>query len=67
MDEQDNFQQELTELEKELLSLEGKLDDIISEVDNQDQLFLQRIKKRKLLIKNRISFLQSIMFPNVIA
>jgi hypothetical protein len=54
----------------ELKSEHRDLDDIIARVqDSQpfDQLQLQRLKKRKLLLKDQIAQLESRLLPDIIA
>jgi hypothetical protein len=46
------------------------LDDVIARLSEQapfDQLQLQRLKKRKLLLKDQISKLESELLPDIIA
>ncbi|MGC2524420.1 MAG: DUF465 domain-containing protein [Stellaceae bacterium] len=46
------------------------LDDVIARLSEQapfDQLQLQRLKKRKLLLKDQISQIQSELLPDIIA
>ncbi len=46
------------------------LDDVIARLSERvpiDQLQLQRLKKRKLLLKDRISKLESELLPDIIA
>ena len=57
----------------ELKKLEQEHQDLNIVVDNKtdkgdfDQLTAQRIKKRKLFIKDRISYIKSILYPDIIA
>ncbi len=46
------------------------LDDVIERLSGQapvDQLRLQRLKKRKLMLKDQIAKLESILLPDIIA
>jgi hypothetical protein len=46
------------------------LDDVIAEIAHRrpfDQLQLQRLKKRKLLLKDQISKIESELLPDIIA
>ncbi len=46
------------------------LDDVIrrlTESDHHDRLQLQRLKKRKLLLKDQISTIESLLVPDIIA
>lgn len=64
---------ETTSLEKQLeaLKLEHRdLDDVIDhliETRPFDQLQIQRLKKRKLMLKDQMSKLESRMLPDIIA
>jgi hypothetical protein len=55
----------------ESLRLEHRdLDDVIrrlTESDRHDRLQLQRLKKRKLLIKDQITTIESLLVPDIIA
>jgi hypothetical protein len=58
--EEKNLQNELEELKIE----HQKLD---QELALLDQMALQRIKKRKLWLKDRIATLEAIIYPDIIA
>lgn len=54
----------------ELQSEHRDLDDVISKITGEgpfDQLQIQRLKKRKLLLKDLISQLESELLPDIIA
>ncbi|MBM3733698.1 MAG: DUF465 domain-containing protein [Rhodospirillales bacterium] len=55
----------------EALRLEHRdLDDVIrrlTENDRHDRLQLQRLKKRKLLLKDQISTIENLLIPDIIA
>lgn len=54
----------------DLLSEHRDLDDVIDRLMNEgpfDQLQIQRLKKRKLMLKDEIKKLESQMVPNIIA
>ncbi len=55
----------------ESLRLEHRdLDDVIrrlTDADRHDRLQLQRLKKRKLLIKDQITTIESLLVPDIIA
>lgn len=54
----------------ELMSEHRDLDDIIAQVTDSgpfDQLQIQRLKKRKLLLKDEIARLESQLLPDIIA
>ena len=66
MDEQDFLKDKLTQLESE----HRDLDDVIARITGDgpfDQLQVQRLKKRKLLLKDQIGHLRRKMVPDVIA
>ena len=66
MDEQDFLKDKLAELESE----HRDLDDVIARITGNgpfDHLQVQRLKKRKLLLKDQIGHLRSRMLPDVIA
>jgi len=54
----------------ELLSEHRDLDDVIARITGDgpfDQLQVQRLKKRKLMLKDQISQLESELLPDIIA
>lgn len=59
--------------QKELLELQSEhrdLDEIISKLSKEqfpEKLKIQRLKKRKLKLKDKISFIHSKSLPNIIA
>ena len=64
--------QKITEIEINLLKLKEehrKIDMILSDIKNPilDPLVLQRIKKEKLLLKDRIQKITNQLTPNIIA
>ncbi len=56
--------QELQQLESEHIELNSLVE---FEVSHIDEVTLQRIKKRKLHIKDRIAEIRSILFPDILA
>jgi hypothetical protein len=66
-------EEEKAEIRSRLHSLEIEhhdLDDVINRLAAdplQDQLQLQRLKKRKLILKDRISYLEDQLTPDIIA
>lgn len=61
---------ELSEKLNELLSEHEKLNNYIDKLDNNvshDQIKIQKLKKRKLVIKDEITNLKSKLVPNIIA
>lgn len=66
MDEHDFLKSKLAQLESE----HRDLDDVIAQITENgpfDHLQVQRLKKRKLLLKDQIGHLRSKMVPDVIA
>ena len=66
MDEQDKLKARLEELRSE----HRDLDDVIGRLGDDkpfDQLNLQRLKKRKLALKDEITKLRSRILPDIIA
>ena len=66
MSEQEALRQKLVELELE----HRDLDDVIARATERapfDQLQLQRLKKRKLVLKDQISQIEAELLPDIIA
>jgi len=66
MSEQEALRQKLAELELE----HRDLDDVIARLTERapyDQLQLQRLKKRKLILKDQISHIEGELLPDIIA
>ena len=66
MSEEELLRQKLAELELE----HRDLDDVIARLTERapyDQLQLQRLKKRKLVLKDQISLIESELYPDIIA
>jgi hypothetical protein len=66
MDDQDSLRRRLAELESE----HRDLDDVIARITGDrpyDQLQVQRLKKRKLMLKDQIERIRSRLIPDVIA
>ena len=66
MSEQEALRQKLVELEPE----HRDLDDVIARLTERapfDQLQLQRLKKRKLVLKDQISHIEAELLPDIIA
>ncbi|MCK6451282.1 MAG: DUF465 domain-containing protein [Alphaproteobacteria bacterium] len=66
MDEQERLQERLTELKSE----HRDLDDVINRLIEQrpvDLIQLQRLKKRKLALKDMITKIESLLLPDIIA
>ena len=66
MDEQDRLSQRLAELKTE----HRDLDDVIDRLTEQwpvDLIQVQRLKKRKLVLKDMIAKIESLLLPDIIA
>ncbi|MEK9646491.1 MAG: DUF465 domain-containing protein [Alphaproteobacteria bacterium] len=66
MGEEEALRQKLTELELE----HRDLDDVIARLTERapyDQLQLQRLKKRKLVLKDQMSRIEGKLYPDIIA
>lgn len=67
MGEEEKARQELTELKAEHQKLDSKITALMAENGTFDQLLLQRLKKRKLWLKDRIATLQEFLCDDIIA
>ena len=66
MDSKDEIERRIIELKTE----HRDLDDVIKRLLSShlhDQLQIQRLKKRKLQLKDQISYLDSLLVPDIIA
>ncbi len=63
MDEEEKIRQEITALEEE----HRALDALISNANPVDRLQLQRLKKRKLWLKDEMTRLYDLLEPDIIA
>ena len=66
MDEQEKLRRKL----EELLIEHRDLDDVIEKINNEspfDQLQIQRLKKRKLMLRDLINRLEDSLHPDIIA
>ena len=66
MEDQETLNHRLAQLESE----HRDLDDVIEQIVNGgsfDQIQIQRLKKRKLMLKDEILRLRSMLIPNTIA
>lgn len=66
MDEQALMRQKLTELVTEHRDLDDIIDRLL-ETGQVDQLQIQRLKKRKLRLKDQIVRLENLLIPDIIA
>ena len=60
------YQQEILKLQREHREIEAQLGELQAQSD-YDQLLVQRLKKRKLALKDRITELHKIILPKIIA
>ena len=67
-DEELPLTEELRQLEQEHSNLNQLIDDCLHQGESDlDQLTTQRLKKRKLFIKDRIAYIKSILYPDIVA
>lgn len=66
MNEEEKLLKELNKLEHEHHELDGKITQLLDEMCT-DQLYIQRLKKRKLWIKDRIGDILDALHPDIIA
>ena len=64
MGEDKKILQEIDELRAEHRTVDLAITELAG---NADMLRLQRLKKRKLIIRDRISMLESMLYPDIIA
>ncbi len=64
--ESDTIKQNLATLRMEHRDLDAVIDRLVQDPD-ADQLQIQRLKKRKLAVKDLIARLDSLMLPDIIA
>jgi hypothetical protein len=65
-DERGEFAIEVERLRQEHRDLDAAIDALMA-VGANDRLQLQRLKKRKLALRDRISFLEDALTPDIIA
>ena len=65
-DERVAFQAEIDRLREEHRDLDAAIEALMH-IGRVDQLQVQRIKKRKLVLRDRISFLEDQITPDIIA
>ncbi len=66
MEDIDDLQEELADLEREHRDLDESIDRLVS-TPPVDLLQIQRLKKKKLALKDRIQQLKSNILPDIIA
>ncbi|HEX4768079.1 MAG TPA: DUF465 domain-containing protein [Lichenihabitans sp.] len=65
-DERASFQAEIDRLREEHRDLDAAIEALL-QLGSNDQLQIQRFKKRKLVLRDRISFLEDQVTPDIIA
>ncbi len=65
-DNRAELETELSRLKEEHRDLDGAID-ALEQIVAGDQLQIQRLKKRKLILKDRIGFLEDQLTPDIIA
>ena len=65
-DERASFQAEIDRLREEHRDLDTAIEALM-DLGRVDQLQVQRFKKRKLVLRDRLSFLEDQMTPDIIA
>lgn len=65
-DEAAEYQAELSRLKQEHRDLDAAIE-ALEHLVAGDQLQIQRLKKRKLVLKDRVSFLEDQLTPDIIA
>ena len=66
MDSNDEIERRIIELQTEHRDLDDVINRLLSS-HLHDQLQIQRLKKRKLQLKDQISYLDSLLVPDIIA
>ena len=66
-EEEGKLQKELDVLVKEHQEMDTTIETLLHEKNQSDQLRIQRLKKRKLWLKDQISQLQEYLYPDIIA
>ena len=65
-DERVELEAELSRLKEEHRDLDGAIE-ALEQIMAGDQLQIQRLKKRKLVLKDRIAYLEDQLTPDIIA
>ncbi|HKG77521.1 MAG TPA: DUF465 domain-containing protein [Beijerinckiaceae bacterium] len=65
-DNRAELEAELSRLKEEHRDLDGAID-ALEQIVAGDQLQIQRLKKRKLVLKDRIAYLEDQLTPDIIA
>ncbi len=67
MDDQRKIEEKLAEMRTEHQDLNAVIDRLLAEGGGHDQLQLQRLKKRKLLLKDMIAKYEGLLHDDIIA
>ncbi len=65
-EERQALEAELDQLREEHRDLDAAIDALIH-LGGADQVQIQRLKKRKLVLRDRLAFLEDLLFPDIIA
>ncbi len=65
-DDESNLRAELARLQQEHRDLDTAIEALI-DAPSHDQIQVQRFKKRKLILRDRISFIEDQLTPDIIA
>jgi hypothetical protein len=66
VDEEKRYRKELEELKREHQELERTIARMLGK-ENCDQLRVQRLKKRKLWLRDRMLYVEKFLYPDIIA
>ncbi|MCD6036018.1 MAG: hypothetical protein K0R63_1759 [Rickettsiales bacterium] len=66
MDEENKYRRELEELRFEHTDLDRQIERMTGK-ESFDQLRVQRLKKRKLWIRDRTFYIEKLLYPDIIA
>ena len=65
-DDESNLREELARLQQEHRDLDTAIEALI-DAPSRDQIQVQRLKKRKLILRDRIAFIEDQLTPDIIA
>ena len=65
-EDESNLREELARLQQEHRDLDTAIDALI-DAPGRDQIQVQRLKKRKLILRDRIAFIEDQLTPDIIA
>lgn len=66
MDQREMIEAELAELKRQHRAIDAEIDEL-GEAARADLLTMQRLKRRKLQLKDRIQHLEDRLYPDIIA